>query len=134
MALGGLNYLAIIVATVLSFLLGGLWYSDALFGRIYRAGIGKRPEELGGAALPLTLNFVTALITAIVFAELIRRLNLQTAGEGLAFGLAIGIGIIGASMASDFAFNRFSLAFFLVEAGYRVVLSVIMGVLLTVWR
>jgi hypothetical protein len=77
---------------------------------------------------------VTALVTAVVFAVLIERLDLRTLTEGLAFGLALGVGVIGAAMASDFAFNRFALSFFLVEAGYRVVLSLIMGVVLTLWR
>lgn len=134
MAFAGLNYLAILVVTVVSFLLGGLWYSDLLFGRVYRAGIGKSPEELGSAKIPLVLNFVTAFVTAVVLASLIRRLGITTAGEGLMFGLLVGVGIIGASMASDFAFNRFSLSLFLAEAGYRVVLSLIMGVVLAMWR
>jgi hypothetical protein len=130
----GLNYIAILVVTVISFVLGGLWYSPLLFERIYLAGIRRQPDELGGAAFPLALNFFTTLVTAIVFAELIRRLGLVTAGQGLWFGLTVGVGIIGMAMASDFAFNRFPLNFFLVEAGYRLLLSVIMGVILTVWR
>jgi hypothetical protein len=129
-----LNYLAILVATVISFLLGGLWYSKAAFGNIWLAGIRKSSEELGSAGLPLALNFFAALVTAVVFAALSQSLSLQTAVEGLTLGLAIGVGVLAASMASDFAFNRAPLKFYLVEAGYRVVLSVIMGVMLTVWK
>jgi hypothetical protein len=130
----GINYVAVLVATIASFVLGGLWYSPMLFGRTWLAGIRKREDELGSPAPALAINFAAALVTAIVMAALVNGLNLRTAGEGLTLGLAIGVGIVAASMASDFAFNRFPQSLFFVEAGYRVLLTVIMGVVLAVWR
>ena len=134
MRFASVNYIAVLVVAIVSFVLGGLWYSPKVFGNIWLAGIGKRPDELGSSAVPLALNLITAVITAAVFAAIVRSLNLQTAAEGLTFGFIVGVGIIAASMASDFAFNRFPPSFFLVEAGYRVGLSLIMGLVLTIWK
>lgn len=134
MRFADVNYLAVLVVAVISFVLGGLWYSPPLFGKIWLAGIGKRADELGSPAFPLALNLVAAIITSTAFAAIILSLNLKTAAEGLTFGAVVGVGIIAASMASDFAFNRFASSLFLAEAGYRVILSLIMGLLLTIWK
>jgi hypothetical protein len=47
-ALASLNWLAVVAATLALYLLGGLWYSPALFGPRWRAGVGfapPRPEQ-----------------------------------------------------------------------------------------
>ena len=41
------NWIAVVVGTVVSFLLGGLWYSPALFGKKWAAGVGV---DLGTAS------------------------------------------------------------------------------------
>lgn len=130
----GINYFAVLTAAVISFLLGGLWYSPVLFGRTWLAGIGKREDQLGSPIPAMVINLVAAFVTAIVIAALVSGLNLQAPGEAVVLGLAIGIGVVAASMASDFAFNRFPISLFFVEAGYRVVLTVLMSVVLTLWR
>ena len=42
--LSGLNWLAILVATVAAFVLGGLWYGP-LFGKAWMAALGKTEED-----------------------------------------------------------------------------------------
>ena len=40
-----INWIAVLVAAVACFLLGGLWYSPALFGRIWNAENGGPPQS-----------------------------------------------------------------------------------------
>ena len=47
--MSNVNILAVIVAALSSFLLGGLWYSNALFGAIWRrAAASLRSASSGG--------------------------------------------------------------------------------------
>jgi len=41
-----INYLAVLVATVVNFVLGGLWYSPLLFGKKWMALMNVTEEEI----------------------------------------------------------------------------------------
>ncbi len=47
-----INFLAVLVAALSSFMLGGLWYSNALFGMAWREEAGVPGEGGPGAAGP----------------------------------------------------------------------------------
>ena len=129
----GLNWLAILAATIAGFVLGGIWYGP-LFGKAWLRAIGKREEDLGSAAIPLTLSFFTAFATALLMALLINALLVKTVLDGALLGLYIGIGFIAAAMASDYAFCRWPTQLFFIQAGYRVAYAIIMGAILAGWR
>jgi hypothetical protein len=128
-----LNWLAILGATLASFALGGLWYGP-MFLKAWMAAIGKKQEELPSNATPFIVSFVTALITSIVLAALIQALGIVRVIDGVLLGLITSIGFIATAAASDAAFGGSSVRLFLIQAGYRVVYSAIMGAILAAWR
>ncbi len=128
-----LNWLAILVATVAGFALGGLWYGP-LFGEAWLSALGKTANDIQPSATPFVISFFTALITAVVLALFINATNISTLGGGVMIGLLVGIGFIATAMASDSAFGDTGLNLWLIQSGYRVLYSVIMGAILAVWR
>ena len=40
-----INYLAVIVSAVVFFVIGAIWYNDAVFGKAWRASMGKTDAE-----------------------------------------------------------------------------------------
>ncbi len=131
--LTGLNWLAILVATVIGFAIGGLWYGP-LFGDAWLAALGKTADQIQPSPTPFIISFFTALITAVVLALFINALNISTLGGGVQIGLLVGIGFIATAMASDSAFGDTGLNLWLIQSGYRVLYSVVMGAILAVWR
>ncbi len=131
--LTGLNWLAILVATLVGFALGGIWYGP-LFGDAWLAALGKTADQIQPSATPFIISFFTALITAVVLAMFISALNISTLGGGITIGLLVGIGFIATAMASDSAFGDTGLKLWLIQSGYRVLYSVVMGAILAVWR
>ncbi len=131
--LTGLNWLAILVATVAGFALGGLWYGP-LFGEAWLSALGKTADQIQPSPTPFIISFFTALITAVVLALFINALNISTLSGGVVIGLLVGIGFIATAMASDSAFGDTGLNLWLIQSGYRVLYSVIMGAILAVWR
>lgn len=128
-----LNWVEILVATIAGFAIGGVWYGP-LFGNAWVAALGKKPEDIEASPLPFIVSFVTALITAVVLAMMVQALGITTAYGGLYLGLAVGAGFIATAMASDAAFCGWGLRLFLIQAGYRVTYSIVMGIILAVWQ
>ena len=131
--ISGLNWLAILVATVAGFALGAVWYGP-LFGDAWLSAIGKTADQIQPSPTPFIISFFTALITAVVLALFINALDISTLGGGVMIGLLVGIGFIATAMASDSAFGDTGLNLWLIQSGYRVLYSVLMGAILAVWR
>lgn len=131
--ISGLNWLAILVATVAGFVIGGIWYGP-LFGNAWMSALGKSPDDIQPSPKPFVISFFTALITAIVLAVLINALGISTLGGGVVIGLLIGVGFIATAMASDSAFCGWGVKLWLIQSGYRVLYSAVMGAILAAWR
>ena len=129
------NYLAILVATVSTFLLGGLWYSPVMFGRAWMQEMGFTPESCkarGDAGRIMGVSFVLELIMAFNLAAFIG------AKASLAFGLfagaAAGFGWVALSFGVTYLFERKSLRLFFINAGYHGLAFTLMGAILGVWH
>lgn len=127
-----LNWWAILVATLSSFVLGGLWYGP-LFGKRWLRALGKSEYDLTPSAIPFVIAFVTSFITCFAIAWLVAILGLSTWEQGALLGLIVGVAFIACSSISDGAFCRFSWALLSIQAVYRVLHCVLAGVILAVW-
>ena len=128
----GLNWWAILVATIAAFALGWLWYGP-LFGAAWLKAIGKSADEIEPSPQPFVITFFTTLLTCIVLAVLMNGLGMMSLAGGLALGAITGIGFAAASLASDAAFCGWGAPLFLILSGYRVVNIMLMGAILGVW-
>ena len=129
------NYLAILAATVSTFVLGGLWYSPALFGRAWMKEIGVNPDALGAKGnfgLIMGVSFVLELIMAFNLAAFIGPK--ASLSFGLFAGAAAGFGWVGLAFGVTYLFERKSFRLFLINAGYHGVAFTVMGAILGVWR
>ena len=129
---GALNFLAILVVTVIGFMLGGVWYGP-LFGEAWLDAVGLKREDIKPSPRPYVISFFSALATAIVLGLVINAAGITGIGNGIVLGLLVGIGFMAAAMASDYAFCGWKLKLFYIQAGYRITYSVIMGAILAIW-
>jgi uncharacterized protein DUF1761 len=126
-----LNYLAVIVAAASSFLLGGLWYSNALFGAAWRRAAGG-PEIQGHPAKVFGLSFVFALVAAFVYAALLPPP--ASAAAALTQGVALGAGVVAASFGINYQFANRPTILWLIDGGYHTVQFAIYGLIIGLWR
>jgi hypothetical protein len=134
--LGELNWLAVIVATVVYFALGGLWYAPPVFGNVWMraAGIqmpeGQRPGP-GIYLTPLIAYFVAVIATAMLAAAT----GSDTVGEGIVLGLVVGVGyaVVGAAVEATFGNRPQPSTWFLITASYNLLGLVISAVIVSVW-
>lgn len=125
-----LNYLAILLAALSTFLIGGLWYSPALFGKAWMKENGFKEEDMKDANMVkiFGLAFVLALISAINLAMFMGPEKDVTMGA--AYGFAAGFGWVATFVGTHYLFERKSFKLFLINAGYSVVALTVMGVII----
>jgi len=123
------NYLAVALAALSAFVLGGLWYS-VLFGRQWMALTGQSEEKLksGNPAVVFGGAFVLNLLAALVLAMFIGRgADIQFAA---AAGLAVGLCWVTASLGVNYLFERRPLGLWLINGGYFTLQFTAMGAIL----
>lgn len=132
MDMASLNWIAVLVAALVSFVIGGLWYSPILFGKAWMAENGFVEADVEGE---MGRIFGTAFVLSFIIA-----LNLAaflgpeaTLGWGLAAGALAGIGWVAAALGILYLFERRSMRLFLINAGYHAVTFTVMGGILGLW-
>ena len=124
------NYLAVVIAAVASFLLGGLWYSNVLFGKVWQRESGVTDEQLnnGNMAKIFGLSLVLALLAAWVFALFLGPR--PPVALGLGAGFSAGLCWVTASFGMNYLFERRSFRLFLINGGYHTLQFTIIGLVL----
>lgn len=129
-----LNYLAILASALSSFLIGGLWYSGALFGKMWMKENGFTEESLKQANMAkiFGVSFFLSLIIAINMAMFLGpEADFQF---GLFAGFMTGFGWVAMSFGIIYLFERKSLKLWLINAGYHIVTFTIIGAILGAWK
>ena len=128
------NILAVLAAAVATFVLGGLWYSPALFGKAWQREAGVTDEQMRASnkAMIFGLAFVLSLVAAFVFAMFLGPrppVNL-----GLSAGFAAGLCWVAASFGINYLFEQRSFKLWLINAGYHTLQFTIIGLILALWH
>lgn len=133
-AFQNLNWLAIIVAAISAFALGGLWYSPLMFLKRWMKETGLT-EESGRNSNMLKvfgLAFVLSLIASFFLAMFIGQG--AGAGFGALAGFMAGLGWVFTYMGIICLFESKTLAYFLINACYSVVSLTVMGFIIGIWQ
>ncbi|HEY2830279.1 MAG TPA: DUF1761 domain-containing protein [Thermoanaerobaculia bacterium] len=128
------NFLAVLAAAASAFVLGGLWYSPALFGRRWQAATGLSDADLRerNPALIFGGAFVLSLIAAFVFAMFLGPRPSLALGIGA--GASAGLCWVAASFGINYLFEKKSLPQFVINAGYHTLQFTIYGLILGLWH
>lgn len=126
------NWWAILVSTLLGFIIGGIWYGP-LFGKAWMKALGKTEFDLPPSVVPFVIALITAFVSAVVLAYLISVLGATTWLQGAMVGLVLSVAFIACSNISDGAYCRWSWSLVAIHSGYRVLYCILMGVILAIW-
>lgn len=130
MDLSEINYLAVLIATAVTMVIGFLWYSPILFGNAWMKQLGKKMEEMsGGGPLTYILTALTALVGAFLLALLMTLTDERSMASGLTIGLIIGLSIA-AKIGMNYLFEGRKLGLYLITVGYHLVSYIVMGLII----
>lgn len=127
------NIWAVLVAAVSSFVLGGLWYSPALFGRAWQREAGLTDEQIRGGNMAMIFGFafVACLAASFVFAMFLGPR--PPLALGLGAGFSAGLFWVGTSFGINYLFERRSFKLFAINAGYHTLQFTLIGLILALW-
>jgi len=133
MEFSNINILSALVAAVAAFVLGFIWYSP-LFGKKWQSENGFTEEYLKEANMAkiFGIGFVVTFIAAIAMAMIVQghadtEIDMMS---GAKHGLYAGIGFMATALGLAYVYMRKSLTLYLIDAGYQVLMLVLMGAIL----
>ena len=134
-----IKYPAVIVATLVHFILGGLWYSPLLFGNKFLQIVNWSPEKLAEVenqrhVKELALAFVTSVVLVYILAHFVQYTKAKTAWAGMETAFWLWLGFIVTTQLATVLFEQRPLGLYLINISYQLVGCTLAGVILAVWR
>jgi hypothetical protein len=128
------NLIAVLLCGVASLVLGGLWYSPALFAKAWqrRAGLSDEEVKSGNMAMIFGGAFVLSLIAAYVFGMFLGD-TMPLAGT-VGAGFAAGLCWVAASFGINYLFERRPMSLWLINGGYHTLQFTLFGLILGLIR
>jgi hypothetical protein len=129
-----INWLAVVVAAVSAFVLGGLWYSPLLFANRWMKETGLKRDSPGQNSMGITfgIGFLLALVASFVLALFIGKD--AGAAFGALAGFMAGFGWVFTFIGISYLFESRSLVHFLINACYSVLALTVMGLIIGAWQ
>jgi len=134
-----LNYLAITVAALATFMLGGLWYT-ALFGKTWQRLHGYSEEKVKAMqqarppAVFFSILLVSYFLLALTIGVVFSLAGVQTAMGGAGLGLVLWIGLSAAIGATEHVASDRPIGIYLIDRSYQLLSLVMMGIIIGTWK
>ena len=134
-----IKYPAVIVATLVHFILGGLWYSPLLFANKFLQLVNWTPEQVRqmesqSHAKELVIAFVMSFLLVYILAHFVQYTKATNAIGGIQTAFWLWLGFIVTTQVPLVLFERRSFGLFLINVGYQFVGCALAGAILAVWR
>lgn len=130
-AISDLNWLAVFVAWVIHVVISLVWFQPALFGKAWVMLSGK---EMKPATQWIPVGLAAHLIAVLALAIIIRLANATTIMEGVAFGILVSIGFIGAMLGGELVWEKIPFRLFLIRLGDQLLTLSLAGALFALWQ
>jgi len=130
-----LNLMAVIAAAVSMFLIGGVWYSKALFANVWMKENNLTEEQLAKSnkAKTFGLSFLFSLIMAFNLAMFISDESIDFT-MSIFYSLCVGLGWIALAFGIVALFELRSWRYIFINGGYMVISFLVMGIIIGAWK
>ena len=134
-----INYLAVLAAAVVSFVIGWVWHSPVLFGKAWMklSNMDKKKIEehkkSGKMGSSLFFQFVATLITGYVLAYFVGYAGAKTAMDGVVLGFWVWFGFFATTQLGMVLWENKPFKLYLINTLHYLVTLAVMGAILAVW-
>jgi hypothetical protein len=134
-----IKYPAVLVATLVHFFLGGLWYSPILFANKFLQYINWSPEKVAEVqnqshTRELVIAFLTSLVLVYILAHFVQYTKATTVMGGIQTAFWLWLGFIVTTQAATVIFEQRPLGLYLLNVSYQLVGCALAGAILAIWR
>ena len=134
--LQNINYIAVAVATITSYVLGFAWYHWAVFGEAWANALGLTKEEadntegLGGAFI---MSLISGLSKAVCVALLMSAASISGVFSGALFGVIVAAVFIFTSLGYYNGFARTPSKLTLINSAHSIVELALIGAIIGIF-
>src|SRR6202171_3513439 len=135
-----INFWAVLVSAIATMVIGFLWYSPMLVANPWMRLMGIDPNDKAklaemqkGAGKIYGLAFVASIASAVVLAKIIELASVITISYGMKIGFAVWLGLVNTAQLSGALFGKQPTKLYLINTGYKLVCSLVMGAILAKW-
>lgn len=133
MAFGIINYQAVLIAAVGSWLVGALWYM--VLARQWLIALGKTRSELTGpngkpSPIPFIVSFVAEFVMAWVLAGMIARFGQVNLLNGLTAGAFAWLGFVITTMTINHQYSRQRPMLTVIDGGHWLAVLLVQGAII----
>lgn len=136
-SLVAVNYVAVLGAAVVGFIIGMIWYSPPLFGKAWMrlSGIDQRKmEDMKKKMAPsMVAGFIAMLIMSFVLAHVIRFATAANLVQGLQAGFWVWLGFVATVMLGMVLWEGKPFRLYVLNAAHYLVVLLLMGAMLASW-
>lgn len=127
-----MDYIGVIVAAVVSYAFGALWYM--VLGKQWMAAAGVSPEDVDRKnPMPFIIAFIAAVLVAGMMRHAFAQAGIEGANKGLWAGFGLGAFIATPWIATNYAFAGRSFRLTFIDGLYAIIGCTLMGLVLTLF-
>src|SRR5215470_12254880 len=128
----GINYWAVVVAAIVGYAAGALWYWA--WSKPWMEAQGFTPESMKAnqSPVPYLVAFVANLVMAWALAGILCHLGIGelTIRNGVIAALAVWIGFVATTQTVNYLFGRRPLKLLLIDSGHWLVVLLLQGAII----
>ena len=133
-----INYLAVLVAAIVGMGVGFLWYSNALFGKMWRDLMGFDEKKMKksmqkGMGKTMTIAFVSTLLMSYVLSYFVGYVQAKNIVDGVILGFWLWLGFFATTELGMVLWEGKPLKLYFVKTLHNLVTLAVMGAILAVW-
>ena len=128
------NYAAVVVAAVVYWLLGAVWYG-VLFSKPWMAleNMSMEQAQSMNPVLPYIITFVLNILIAYSLAQICIWRNANTLGRGASVGVLLWIGFVGPITFTTYMYEMRPRTLYAINEFYPLAGLVLMGAIIGAW-
>jgi len=128
-----INLVAVLIAAIVSMVIGFVWYSPWFFGKAWMKSMGVVPgpeadAKKKGMWKTFLSSFLLTIVTSYVVAVIVNSVFMRDIYSAIVTGLTLSIGFIVSVRLNDKLFTPMSWTPFLISTGYYTLSIVVMTI------
>ena len=129
-----INWLAVIVVTIIYFLIHFFWYFPIVFGNIWLKLVGKESEPKSKIIRDTIIMIPTSFVTVLMIEVIIDLTGMNDILSALIISILLWVGFVATIGINQNNFNDRGVKLFLLEYGFYLIGFIIAGLILVVWQ
>lgn len=126
------NYIALLVASVVGYIIPMIWYAPPLFGKQWMKYAGIKEMKMSPSVM--LFGFIITILFNFAIAWVVSLANVTTFINGMGVGALLWLGFIATSQLDGILYAKGPLALYWITSIQYLISMTVVGGILAVWR